>query len=118
MIVGAHVIVYSKDATADRAFFRDVFGFPSVDAGHDWVIFSLPPAELAVHPAAENSGHELYLMCDDLHTEMAALGEKGVRCSEVEEARWGSVTKVQLPGGGEVGLYQAKHPLALIPISS
>jgi catechol 2,3-dioxygenase-like lactoylglutathione lyase family enzyme len=113
MIFGAHVIVYSTDAAADRAFFHDVLGYPSVDAGHGWLIFALPPAELAVHPADAGGGHELYLMCDDLGAEMAALREKGVRCSDVEEARWGSVTKFQLPGGSEVGLYQPKHPTAL-----
>ena len=113
MIFGAHVIVYSKDASADRAFFRDVLGYPSVDAGHDWLIFALPPAELAVHPDDQHGGHELYLMCDDLSAEIATLGDKGVRCSDVQEARWGSVTKIQLPGGGEVGLYQPKHPTAL-----
>ena len=117
MIFGAHVIIYSRDATADRAFFRDVLGFSSVDAGHDWLIFALPPAEVAVHPADENDGHELYFMCDALNAEMAALEEKNVRCSEVEEARWGSVTRIRLPGGGEIGLYQPKHPTAFIPAS-
>jgi catechol 2,3-dioxygenase-like lactoylglutathione lyase family enzyme len=113
MIFGAHVVVYSKDAEADRAFFRDVLGFPSVDAGHGWLIFALPPAEVAVHPAEDNTQHELYLMCDDLQAEIAALGKIGVRCSQVAEARWGSITKIQLPGGSEVGLYQPKHPTAL-----
>jgi catechol 2,3-dioxygenase-like lactoylglutathione lyase family enzyme len=111
---GAHVIIYSKDAAADRAFFRDVFGLSSVDAGHDWLIFALPPAELAVHPAEKTVGHELYFMCDDLNVEIAALRAKGVSCSEVDEARWGSVTRIQLPGGGKVALYQPKHPLALV----
>ena len=113
MIFGAHVIVYSKDATADRAFLRDILGFPFVDAGHGWLIFALPPAEVAVHPAEDNDRHELYFMCDDLEAEILRLGEKGVRCSEVQEARWGSVTKILLPGGSEVGLYQPKHPSAL-----
>ncbi len=114
MIFGAHVIVYSKDAEADRAFLRDVLGFRSVDAGRGWLIFALPPAEAAVHPAADGGRHELYfLLCDDLQAEMLALGKKGVRCSKVEEARWGSVAKIQLPGGGAVGLYQPKHPLAV-----
>ena len=113
MIFGAHAIIYSKDAEADRAFFRDVLGFSSVDAGRGWLIFSLPPAELAVHPEEENDRHELYLMCDDLKTEIAALGARGVACSEVQEARWGSITKIALPGGGEIGLYQPKHPTAL-----
>jgi catechol 2,3-dioxygenase-like lactoylglutathione lyase family enzyme len=117
MIFGAHVIVYSKDATADRAFFRDVLGFSSVDAGRDWLIFALPPAELAIHPADDSVGHELYLMSDDLEADMAALGGKGVRCSEVQEARWGSVTKFELPSGGEVSLYQPRHPSPLVPAS-
>jgi catechol 2,3-dioxygenase-like lactoylglutathione lyase family enzyme len=118
MIFGAHVIVYSRDAPADRAFFRDVIGYPSVDAGHDWLIFRLPPAEMAIHPVEDEGGHELYLMCDDLSSEIETLSEKGVRCSEVEEARWGSVTQIQLRGGGTVGLYQPKHPIALTPIST
>ena len=113
MIFGAHVIIYSKDATADRAFLRDVLGLSSVDAGHGWLIFALPPAEAAVHPAEENGPQELYFMCDDLKAEIAALAEKGASCSEVQEARWGSITRIRLPGGGEVGLYQPKHPLAL-----
>ena len=112
MISGAHVIIYSKNAEADRAFFRDVFGFKSVDAGHGWLIFALPPAEAAFHPA-EDGVHQLYFICDDLKAEMASLAKKDVECSKVEEARWGSITKVRLPGGGEVGLYQPKHPTAL-----
>jgi catechol 2,3-dioxygenase-like lactoylglutathione lyase family enzyme len=113
MIFGAHVIVYSKDAAADRAFFREVLGFASVDAGQGWLIFALPPAEVAVHPAEGNDRHELYFMCKDLKAEISALGKKGIRCSEVQEARWGLITKIPLPGGGQVGLYQPKHPLAL-----
>jgi catechol 2,3-dioxygenase-like lactoylglutathione lyase family enzyme len=112
MISGAHVVVYTKNAEADRAFFRDVLGFKSVDAGHGWLIFALPPTEAAFHPA-ENDSHELYLMCDDLKTEMASLAKKGVTCSKVEEARWGSITKMRLPSGGNVGLYQPKHPTAI-----
>lgn len=112
MISGAHAIVYSKDAEADRAFFRHVLGFKSVDAGHGWLIFGLPPAEAAFHPG-ENGAHELYFMCDDLKTEMASLAKKGVKCSKVHDERWGSITKMQLPGGGEIGLYQPKHPTAL-----
>jgi catechol 2,3-dioxygenase-like lactoylglutathione lyase family enzyme len=113
MISGAHMIVYSKDAEADRAFFRDILGFESVDAGHGWLIFAMPPAEAAFHPSDANDVHELYFMCEDLKVEMAALAEKGVRCSDVQDARWGSITKIQLPGGGKVGLYQPKHPTAI-----
>jgi catechol 2,3-dioxygenase-like lactoylglutathione lyase family enzyme len=112
MISGAHVVVYSKNAEADRAFFRDVLGFKSVDAGHGWLIFALPPAEAAFHPS-EESDHELYFLCDSLKAEIASLAKKGVTCSEVQEARWGSITKMRLPSGGEVGLYQPKHATAL-----
>jgi catechol 2,3-dioxygenase-like lactoylglutathione lyase family enzyme len=113
MIFGAHVIVYSKDGDADRRFLRDVLGFSSVDAGHGWLIFALPPGEIAVHPAEENGKHELYFMCDDLKAEIAALAAKGVRCSEVHKERWGSITRIGLPGGGEIGLYEPKHPVAI-----
>ena len=113
MISGAHVIVYSKDAEADRAFFRDVLEFKSVDAGHGWLIFALPPGEAAFHPSNENGRHELYFMCDALKAEMTSLAKKGVKFSEVQEERWGSITKLRLPGGGEIGLYQPKHPTAL-----
>ena len=113
MISGAHMIVNSKNAEADRAFFRDVLGFASVDAGHGWLIFALPPAEAAFHPADETGRHELYLMCDDLKAEMSALAKKGVVCSDVHQERWGSITKLRLPSGGSIGLYQPKHPTAL-----
>jgi len=113
MISGAHVIVYTKNPDADRAFFRDVLGFKSVDAGHGWLIFALPPAEAAFHPAEANGPHELYFMCDDLTAEIARLAKKNVKCSKVENERWGSITKMQLPGGGTIGLYQPKHPTAL-----
>ncbi len=113
MILGAHAIVYTKNAEADRAFFRDVLGFSSVDAGHGWLIFALPPGEAAFHPSDKNGPHELYFLCDDLKSEMAALAKKGVVCSEVHEERWGSITRIRLPGGGEIGLYQPKHPTAL-----
>jgi catechol 2,3-dioxygenase-like lactoylglutathione lyase family enzyme len=108
-----HVIFYSKDAEADRAFFRNVLGFKSVDVGHGWLIFALPPAEAAFHPSDKNDVHKLYFMCDRLKAEMASLANKGVKCSAVHEERWGSITKMRLPGGGEVGLYEPKHPTAL-----
>ena len=113
MISGAHVIVYSKDAVADRAFFRDLLGFRSVDAGHGWLIFALPPSEAAFHPSDKNGQQELYFLCDDLKSEMAALAEKGVTCSAVQEERWGSITRIRLPSRSEIGLYQPKHPTAL-----
>lgn len=113
MISGAHVILYSKDASGDRAFLRDVLGFASVDAGHGWLIFALPPAEVAVHPAEENGRHELYLMCSDLKAEIARLEASGVSCSKVEKERWGSITRIALPGGGKIGLYEPSHPTAL-----
>ena len=113
MIVGAHVVVSSKDAEVDRGFFRDVLGFKTVDAGHGWLLFALPPAEAAFHPAEKNGAHELFLMCDDLKAEMASLAKKGVQCSAVQEERWGSITNLQLPGGGKLGLYQPKHPTAV-----
>ncbi|MGA2664134.1 MAG: extradiol dioxygenase [Nitrososphaerales archaeon] len=110
MISGAHVIVYSKDAEADRRFFRDTLRFPHVDAGDGWLIFALPPAELAVHPAEENGSQELYLVCDDLGATIEALKRKKVRCSAPTEQEWGTVVRVGLPGGGDLGLYQPKHP--------
>jgi catechol 2,3-dioxygenase-like lactoylglutathione lyase family enzyme len=115
MISGAHVIVYSKDADADRAFFRDVLRFKSVDAGHGWLIFALPPSETAFHPSDSETAHELFFMCNDLKAEMAALAKQNVKCSNVEEARWGSITKMSLPSGATVGLYQPKHPTCLTP---
>jgi catechol 2,3-dioxygenase-like lactoylglutathione lyase family enzyme len=108
MIFGSHIVVFSSDAEADRSFVADVLGFDFVDAGGGWLIFGLPPAELAIHPA-EIAAAELYFMCDDLASEMGRLTERGVQCSEVEEARWGTVTKIRLPSGGAVGLYQPKH---------
>ncbi len=113
MLNGAHIIVYSRDAEADRAFLRDTLGFPAVDAGRGWLIFALPPAEAAFHPAAENGAHELFLMCDDLDAEIAGLETKGVACSPVVEAPWGSITRIRLPSGSEIGLYQPRHPTAL-----
>lgn len=115
MIFGAHVVMYSKNPVADRSFFRYVLGLTSVDAGDGWLIFALPPAEAAFHPAdsAAEGCHELYLLCDDLAAEIARLNEKGVPCEPIEEARWGSVTRIHLPGGGKLALYQPRHPVAI-----
>src|SRR3954469_21373797 len=103
MISGAHVVIYSKDSDADRAFFRDVLQYKSVDAGHGWLIFALPPAEVAVHPSDQNDVHELFFMCDDVRAFMAGMAEKMVECSPVDEQRWGSITRLTLPGGGKIG---------------
>ena len=113
MIYGTHVIIYSENAEADRALFRDVLRFPFVDAGRGWLIFALPPAEVAVHPSDESGSQEIYFMCDDIKAEIASLADKNVVCSEIQEARWGSITKMRLPGGREIGLYQPIHQTAL-----
>jgi len=113
MIIGAHIVLYTKDAEVDRAFFRGILGSPCVDAGHGWLIFAMPPAGAAFHPAELNDCHELYLMCGDLPSEMVRLKKKGVTCSAPHKERWGTITKLQLPGGGSVGLYQPSHPTAL-----
>jgi catechol 2,3-dioxygenase-like lactoylglutathione lyase family enzyme len=112
MITGSHVIVYSRDADADRAFFRDVLDLPHVDAGGGWLIFKLPPAEVAVHPVDEQPSHELYLMCDDINATTEQLAAKGVTCGEVTDQGWGLLTSIRLPGGGDVGLYEPRHPRA------
>jgi catechol 2,3-dioxygenase-like lactoylglutathione lyase family enzyme len=123
MVNGAHILLYSKDPDADRAFFRDVLQFRAVDVGHGWLIFALPPAELAVHPGdgdfvqshAEHAmlGAVVYLMCDDLAGLIRTLEGKGVTCTEVSQAPWGAKTTIRLPSGGEIGLYQPSHPTAI-----
>jgi catechol 2,3-dioxygenase-like lactoylglutathione lyase family enzyme len=109
MINGAHVILYSKDAEADRAFLRDVLGFDHIDAGHGWLIFALPASEAAVHPTDSVESHELYLMTDDVESEVARLAAAGVACDELSDQRWGRLTHIDLPGGGRVGLYEPRH---------
>jgi hypothetical protein len=109
MIIGAHSIIYSKDPEADRAFLRNVLKFPSVDVGGGWLIFGLPPAEVAVHPGDENGVHELYLMCDDVQALIATLKKQNVACEPVQNLRWGLLTNVTLPGGGKLGIYEPLH---------
>jgi hypothetical protein len=113
MITGAHVVIQSKDPDADRGFFRDILKFSSVDAGHGWLIFAMPDAEVAFHPSEKNDAHELFFMCSDLKATMELLKKKNVCCGPVHEERWGSITRIKLPAGGQVGLYQPKHPTAL-----
>jgi catechol 2,3-dioxygenase-like lactoylglutathione lyase family enzyme len=115
MIHGAHVVLFSTDADADRAFFRDVLEYSFVDAGHGWLIFALPPAELAIHPAEVNAGHELFLMCDDIDAVVAKMSAPGIACSELTTERWGSITHLTLPGGGSLGIYEPTHPSPLHP---
>jgi hypothetical protein len=109
MIIGAHSILYSKSPVADRAFLRDVLELPSVDVGDGWLIFGLPPAEVAVHPSDENDVHEFYLMCDDVVGLIAAMNERNINCSPVQNQGWGLLTTVTLPGGGKLGIYQPRH---------
>jgi catechol 2,3-dioxygenase-like lactoylglutathione lyase family enzyme len=117
MINGAHIVLYTKDSEADRAFFRDVLKFPSVDAGHGWLIFAMPPLEAAFHDSESNGPQELYLMCDDLAATLEDLKAKKVQVSEVSEQRWGKLASLVLPGGGKIGVYQPKHPSPLKPKS-
>ena len=109
MIIGAHSIVYSKDPDADRAFLRDVLKMPNVDVGGGWLIFGLPPAEVAIHPSKKNDVHEFYLMCDNVEALIKEMKKLGVECSPIHNQGWGLLTQVTLPGGGKLGIYQPRH---------
>jgi hypothetical protein len=109
VIVGAHSIVYSMNPEADRAFLRDVLRLPSVDVGEGWLIFGLPPAEVAVHPSHKNDVHEFYLMCDDVEAFIADMQKANIACGPVQNQGWGLLTQVRLPGGGHLGVYQPRH---------
>jgi hypothetical protein len=117
MIIGAHSIIYSTNAEADRAFLRDVLRFPNVDVGGGWLIFGLPPAEVAVHPSGENDVHEFYLMCDDIEALIAEMKKHNIASSPVHTMDWGFLTQITLPGGGKLGIYQPRHarPKAMTP---
>jgi len=109
MITGAHSIVYSTDSEADRAFFKNVLRLPSVDVGDGWLIFGLPPSEVAVHPSDKSGQHELYLLCSDIEVFMTEMERRGIACDPVSEQDWGLLTSVTLPGGGKLGVYEARH---------
>lgn len=109
MINGAHSIIYSTNVEADRAFFRDVLKFSNVDVGQGWLIFGLPPSEVAVHPSEANDLHEFYLMCDDINAFVADMRAQKVICSEPVDRGYGVFTEVTLPGGGKLGIYQPRH---------
>ena len=115
MITGAHTILYAEDPVRARAFFRDVLGWPNVDAGNGWLIFKSPPAEIAMHPTADGTErHELWLMCDDVAATRRQLEERGVVfTTAISEARFGLITELEVPGAGRIGLYQPRHPTAV-----
>jgi predicted enzyme related to lactoylglutathione lyase len=113
MLTGAHTIVFASGADSARAFFRDVLELDSVDAGGGWLIFALPPAEVAVHPDPGPPRHELYLMCDDIHATMRRLTERGAEFTQpVSDEGWGLITRLRVPGAGDIGLYEPRHPVA------
>jgi hypothetical protein len=109
MITGAHTVIYSSDPEADRDFFKNILKFPNVDIGHGWLIFGLPPSEIAVHPAAENGTQEFYLMCDDINLFVKEMSEHKIVCGAIENQRWGLLTHLTLPGGGKLGVYEPRH---------
>jgi predicted enzyme related to lactoylglutathione lyase len=109
MISGAHVMIFTRDEEADRAFLRDVVGIPCIDSGGGWLIYKLPPTEMGVHGGEQNDVHQLYFMCDDLDAEIARLADLGAKCSEPFRASWGRATGIALPGGGKIGLYEPRH---------
>src|SRR6185503_19551435 len=109
MINGAHSIIYSKSPEEDRVFLRDVLGLPHVDVGQGWLIFGLPPSEVAVHPSEKNDVHELFLMVDDVEKFIAAMGKRGIACEAAQNQGWGILTTMTLPGGGKLGVYQPRH---------
>ena len=109
MIIGAHSIIYSTNPDADRAFLRDVLKLPNVDVGGGWLIFGLPPAEVAVHPSDKNDVHEFYLMCDDVEALVGEMKARNIACEPVQNQGWGLLTRLTLPGGGKLGVYQPRH---------
>jgi len=109
MIIGAHSIIYSRNPEADRAFLKDVLQLTNVDVGHGWIIFGLPPSEVAVHPGEKNDVHEFYLMSNDIESFVAEMKKHNIDCSPTQQMGWGLLTHVTLPGGGKLGVYQPRH---------
>jgi hypothetical protein len=116
MITGAHAIIYTRNADADREFLSSIFGLPAADAGGGWLIFGLPPSELAFHPSRKNNKHELYLLCDNVKKFVAEMEKRAVKCSPVQRQPWGLLTGVTLPGGGALGVYEPLHPRPRSPV--
>ena len=115
---GAHVVVYSQKPSADREFLRDVLGLPHVDVGDGWLIFALPPAEVAIHPGEKNDLHEFFLTVDDLEAFVGEMAKKGIECAPARSLGWGILTQVSLPGGGRLGVYQPRHRRPAWPAAS
>jgi hypothetical protein len=109
MITGIHLVIYSKDSEADKLFFQDILKLTNVDVGHGWLIFGLPPSELAVHPSDDNGNHEMYLMCDDIEAFVRQMSMRNISCSEIKNQGWGQLVQLKLPGGGKLGVYQPRH---------
>lgn len=109
MITGVHTIIYSKNSEADKAFFRDILKLTNVDVGDGWLIFGLPPSELAIHPSSDSDHHEIYLMCDDITAFVLQMNQQKIACSEIQNLRWGQLVQLTLPGGGKLGVYQPRH---------
>ena len=109
MINGMHAVVFTKNAAADRAFLRDILSLPNIDAGNGWLIFGLPPSEIAFHPGEQNDRHELYFMCDDVEAFIKKMREEGIACGSIKDEGWGLLSDLTLPGGGKIGVYQPRH---------
>jgi catechol 2,3-dioxygenase-like lactoylglutathione lyase family enzyme len=118
MLTGAHTIIYTKDPASDRAFFRDVLGLTHIDAGDGWLIFGLPPSEVAFHPDQQGDRQELFLLCQDIEAFVRDMARHGVTCGPIEEPAWGRLTRLTLPGGGQLGVYQPRHPRPGLPDST
>jgi len=116
MITGAHSIIYSDQPEADRKFLQEILGLPYVDVGRGWLIFGLPPAEIAVHPGESNDRQELYFMCENIIEFVSHMDEHNIKCDVIEDQGWGMLTRIRLPGGGKIGVYQPRHPRPENPI--